>query len=130
MPINYDLLDEGDTLNAASLNSRITSLQTGVNDLTREDLGERALRSEHLPSIVRASDMTPGPMKVSNAPNAITAAYDNQLDVGVGGRNNVLAFGPGAGGDRVGLLSQVSRSQLQDPFLAQLPIAIYRLVPL
>ena len=66
MPINYDLLDEVDTLNAASLNSRITSLQTGVNDLTREDLGERALRSEHLPSIVRASDMTPGPMKVSN----------------------------------------------------------------
>lgn len=97
MPIDYDLLDEGDTLNAASLNSRITSLQTGVNDLLKEDLGTQALRSEHLPSIVRISDMNPGPMKVSDAPDVITASYNNKLDVGVGGRNNVLAFGPGAG---------------------------------
>lgn len=97
MPIDYDLLDEGDALNAASLNSRVSSLQTGVNDLAKEDLETQALRSEHLPSITRISDMNPGPMKVSNAPDVTTAAYDNLLDVGVGGRNNVLAFGPGAG---------------------------------
>lgn len=94
MPINYDLLDEGDTLNAASLNSRITSLQTGVNDLTREDLGERALRSEHLSSIVRTSDMTPGPSKIGPTPNTASGVFKNYL--GSAPSRTVIQIGPAA----------------------------------
>lgn len=77
MPIDYNLLDEGDALNAASLNTRVSSLQTGVNDITKEDLGEQALRSEHMSSIVDYSNMVPGMMKVSPLPDAVTPVYDN-----------------------------------------------------
>lgn len=93
MPIDYDLLDEGDALNAASLNSRVSSLQTGVNDLSKEDLGTRALRSEHLPSITRITDMTPGPMKVSPTPDVVTPAYLNWLGSGPTLRT-VISIGP------------------------------------
>jgi hypothetical protein len=74
VPINYDLLDEGDTLNAASLNSRVASLQTGANDLTKDDLAEQALRSEHLSSLVKSDNMilhgaVTGMMKASPCKN-------------------------------------------------------------
>lgn len=94
MPIDYDLLDEGDALNAASLNSRVSSLQTGVNDLAKEDLGTRALRSEHLPSITRITDMTPGPSKIGPTPNIVSGTFTNYL--GSPPSRNVIQIGPAA----------------------------------
>lgn len=102
MPIDYDLLDEGDTLNAASLNTRISSLQTGVNDLQKEDLEEQALRSEHFGSILRYTDMilygaVNGMMKVSNVPNATTPAFDNRIYDGLTYNRNVVFIGGNSG---------------------------------
>ena len=95
MPIDYNLLDEGDTLNASSLNTRVANLQTGVNDLTKDDLGEQALRSEHLPSLVRTTDMVPGAMKMTDTPDVITPAYLNFLGSGPTLRS-VISIGPAA----------------------------------
>lgn len=109
MPINYDLLDEGDALNAASLNTRISSLQTGVNDLTKEDLGEQALRSEHVSSIVNYNNMilygtTKGMMKVSFLPDNITPVYDNYIGNGPAVRT-VVHIGPQAGAQGYSIIS-------------------------
>ncbi len=100
MPINYDLLDEGDTLNSASLNSRVSSLQTGVNDLTKDDLAEQALRSEHLSSLVKSDNMilygtTTGMMKVSPTPDVTTPSYTNSIDSSGGPVRTVVRAGPG-----------------------------------
>ena len=51
MPINYDVLDEGDTLNAASLNDRLTvagGAGQGVNNLSQSDLERSALERSAL----------------------------------------------------------------------------------
>lgn len=101
MPINYDLLDEGDTLNAASLNSRVTSLQTGVSDLTKDDLAEQSLRSEHLSSLVKSDNMilhgaVTGMMKVSPTPDLTTNSYANTIDSSPGPPvRTVVRAGPG-----------------------------------
>ena len=91
MPIDYDSLDEGDTLNAVSLNSRITSLQTGVNDLEKVDIEEKALRSEHLSSLIRSDDFTPpGMTKGSFTPDVTTNAYDTRIGPGAAPTRTVL----------------------------------------
>ncbi len=98
MPINYDLLDEGDTLTAASLNTRVASLQTGVNDLVKQDLGAQALRSEHLPSLVKKDTMflygtTTGMSKICPTPNTTGGAFNNRLGNPVS--RNTVHIGPG-----------------------------------
>ena len=99
MPIDYDSLDEGDTLNAVSLNSRITSLQTGVNDLEKVDIEEKALRSEHLSSLIRSDDFTPpGMTKGSFTPDVTTNAYDTRIGPGAAPTRTVLGLGPLIGG--------------------------------
>jgi hypothetical protein len=100
VPINYDLLDEGDTLNAASLNSRVASLQTGVNDLTKDDLAEQALRSEHLSSLVKSDNMilhgaVTGMMKASPTPDLTTNTYGNTIASSAGPVRTVVRAGPG-----------------------------------
>ncbi len=52
MSIPYDAIDEGDILDAASLNSRFTAITSGLNDLELEDLAPSALNSNHLPSTI------------------------------------------------------------------------------
>lgn len=95
MSINYNSLDEGDTLDAASLNSRLLGLQQGVNDLQKVDIEERALRAEHLSTILRTTDMVPGPMKVSDTPDTETPTYTNLLSSPP--NRNVVFIGSGAG---------------------------------
>ena len=63
MPINYDPLDEGNTLDAASINSRLTGtggVGQGINNLSKTDLERLSLRQEHLPKIITASDFPNG----------------------------------------------------------------------
>ena len=93
MPINYDSLDEGDALDASSLNTRVGSLQTGVNDLLKSDIEEQALRSEHVPSLVYSLNFAPGLTKVNPTPNTTTAAYTNAYNAA--DRTVVLGTGPG-----------------------------------
>lgn len=56
MPIPYDAIEEGETLDAASLNSRTTAIAGGLNDLELEDLSPGALNSNHLPSTIIETD--------------------------------------------------------------------------
>jgi len=58
MPIDYDPLDEGNALTANSLNTRINSAGSGVNDIAPEDIEREAFRREHLPQIIEPT--TPG----------------------------------------------------------------------
>jgi len=51
MPLDYDFLEEGEKYTAASLNDRFATLETGINNLSPEDIEEGALTSNHLPSM-------------------------------------------------------------------------------
>jgi len=110
MPIDYDSLDEGDTLNAASLNSRITSLQTGVNDLETVDIEDKALRSEHFDSLVKFDTMflygvTNGMMKEALSPGLEITAYDNYLG-SPGPSRTVVYIGRSSGLQGYSVISQ------------------------
>ena len=83
MPINYDPLDEGDALNAASLNGRFTAAGgagQGVNNLAQADLERKALRQEHLPNIITASDFPNGLVKLSPLSVTNSNPYINTLN--------------------------------------------------
>lgn len=83
MPINYDPLQEGDKLDAASLNDRFAETGgagQGVNNLSQSDLERKALRQEHLPRIVTASDFPNGLTKLSPSGAAVSAGYINRLN--------------------------------------------------
>lgn len=91
MPINYNKLDEGDKLDAASLNDRFTSVGgagQGVNNLGQADLDKRALRQEHLPNVITAADFpnglaARGPTTVFGLTEGHYKVYDNCLNEGV-----------------------------------------------
>ena len=83
MPINYDPLQEGDKLDAASLNDRFAETGgagQGVNNLSQSDLERKALRQEHLPRIVTASDFPNGLTKLSPSGAAVSNGYINRLN--------------------------------------------------
>lgn len=82
MPINYDPLQEGDKLDAASLNDRFSEAGgagQGVNNLSQSDLDRRAFRQEHLPDIITSSNFPNGLVKYY-APSAVSAPYTNRLN--------------------------------------------------
>jgi len=84
MPINYDKLEEGDALTAASLNSRLTSAGgagQGVNNITQADIERQALRSEQLPSIITNSDFPNGLVKLAPSSISLSNPYLNTLNV-------------------------------------------------
>jgi len=83
MPIDYDPLEEGDALNAASVNSRLTAAGgagQGVNNLSQADLERRALRQEHLPRIITASDFPNGLVKLAPITVVNSSPYINTLN--------------------------------------------------
>ena len=83
MPIDYDPLQEGDKLDAASLNDRFNEVGgagQGVNNLSQSDLERRALRQEHLPRIITSSDFPNGLVKLSPSGAAVSAGYINRLN--------------------------------------------------
>ena len=49
-------LEDGDTLDAASLNTPFTEIETGINDLEEDASRRGAFGSQHLPSLVVAHD--------------------------------------------------------------------------
>jgi len=86
MPINYNKLDEGDKLDAASLNSRFDAIGgagQGVNSLGQEDLERNALRNAHTPSLITSSDFPNGLSKVGFA--GVAETYATTLNPGVVG---------------------------------------------
>ena len=94
MPINYTKTQEGDVLNAASLNDRFdeiagTGPDRGVNNLAQEDLERVALRRNHLPSIIEAAGFPNGMCKVGPAdstsigPSPTIDTYSSFLNAGV-----------------------------------------------
>ena len=83
MPINYDVLEEGDDLNAASVNGRLSTVGgagQGVNNLSQEDVERRALRQEHLPSIITPSDFPNGLSKRAPITTLASLPYINTLN--------------------------------------------------
>ena len=88
MPINYNKLDEGDQLNAASLNDRFSSIggaATGVNNLGQEDLERLALRRNHVPSLITSASFPNGLSKVGPLLTPAAQQYDAFLNAGVVG---------------------------------------------
>lgn len=93
MPINYTKTQEGDVLNAASLNDRFdeiagTGPDRGVNNLAQEDLERFALRRDHLPSIIptpSAAHFPSGMCKVGPADSSAGTidTYSSFLNAGV-----------------------------------------------
>lgn len=84
MPINYDPLKEGDKLDADSLNDRLTATGgagQGVNNLGQADLEKKALRQEHLPTILTASDFPNGLVKLAPISTLNSAPYINTLNI-------------------------------------------------
>ena len=83
MPINYDRLDEGDKLDAASINDRLSATggaAQGVNNLGQADIEKRALRQEHLPSVLTTSDFPNGLVKLAPITALSSAPYINTLN--------------------------------------------------
>jgi len=89
MPINYTKTQEGDTLNAASLNDKFdeiagTAPDQGLNNLGQEDLERFALRRDHLPSIIESAGFPHGMCKVGPATSTVET-YSSSLNAGVSG---------------------------------------------
>lgn len=83
MPINYNKLNEGDKLDAASLNSRFDALGgagQGVNNLGQEDLERNALRATHTPSLITASDFPNGLSKIGPLGAGVVQTYGTTLN--------------------------------------------------
>lgn len=82
-PINYNPLKEGDDLNADSLNDRFSETAgagQGVNNLAQGDLERDALRQEHLPRIITASDFPNGLVKLAPTGTLVSNPYVNRLN--------------------------------------------------
>ena len=85
MPINYNKLDEGDQLNADSLNGRFDSIagtgpDRGLNNLGQADVERYALRYEHLPSLITSADFPNGLSKVGPLSTPATQNYESFLN--------------------------------------------------
>ncbi len=92
MPINYNKLDEGDQLNADSLNDRFDSIagtgpDRGLNNLGQADVERYALRREHLPSLITSADFPNGLSKVGPLSKPLATqnyeAFLNRNTIGV-----------------------------------------------
>ena len=77
--INVSAIEEGDAFSAASLNSRFTEIEDGLNDLVEDAIEPHALRSDHLPSMIpyAAFNMVNGPYAslAGTSPKNCTSAY-------------------------------------------------------
>ena len=94
---DYDPLDEGEALTAASLNTRINTLQNSVNDLPLDALKKNSLRKEHLSAIAVSSvpgntNFTPGFTKANPAPTVFVGPFRNTFTGA--DRNTFLGDGP------------------------------------
>lgn len=67
--IDYTTILPGDTLNAASLNDRFTAIEGGVNEIELYGIRERALNSNHLPSLVPDTAIAQSNLTVSISQN-------------------------------------------------------------
>ncbi len=88
MPINYNQLDEGDKLDADSLNDRFDTLGgagQGVNNLGQEDLERHALRVAHTPSLITNGDFPNGLGKIGPLGYPGVETYETTLNPGVVG---------------------------------------------
>ena len=95
---DYDPLDEGEALTAASLNTRINTLQNSVNDLPPDALKANTLRKEHLSAITVSSVappntyFVPGFTKSNPFPDVIIGPFRNNFIVGALGPPPVAPF--------------------------------------
>ena len=63
MPITYSRISNGDALDASSLNTAFSSVESSLNALTKADVAPESLGRDHLPSLVvdtKTASITPG----------------------------------------------------------------------
>tara|TARA_R110002167_G_scaffold49478_2_gene144939 strand:- start:1689 stop:2507 length:819 start_codon:yes stop_codon:yes gene_type:complete len=100
---DYDPLDEGEALTAASLNTRINTLQNSVNDLPPDALKANSLRKEHLSAIAVSTvtppntNFVPGFTKANPAPTVFIGPFTNLFTGAT--RTVFLGDGPSLGGN-------------------------------
>ena len=102
MSIKYVYLEPGSPFSAEALNSRFAAAETGINDLTLEDLSVGALHSDHMPSPVGPNGSVPSEQRFSI--ESVFSGDGDRYDEGVGGgtwdtpgqtlRSVILAPGP------------------------------------
>lgn len=98
MAFEYTPLVEGVALDAASINTRVTSVVDGLNAVKAEDIERYALRAEHLPSTVNTSAFPQG----MTALGGTTDYSYNGLFIPVAGGNPVWTGLSTQGGDEYG----------------------------
>tara|TARA_R100001224_G_scaffold113900_1_gene101966 strand:+ start:2880 stop:3692 length:813 start_codon:yes stop_codon:yes gene_type:complete len=105
---NFDPLDEGEALTAASLNSKLQDTRGSINALPADAISSGALRSEHLSAITLnnlstdASGAAVNMTHTNPTPTAISGNYDN-IYTGTpvtvpNSRGTFLGWGDGLGG--------------------------------
>ena len=105
---NFDPLDEGEALTAASLNSKLQDTRGSINALPADAISNGALRSEHLSAITLnnlSTDASGAAVNMTHAnpfPTAISGNYDN-IYTGTpvtvpNSRGTFLGWGDGLGG--------------------------------
>lgn len=105
---NFDPLDEGEALTAASLNTKLQDTRGSINALPLDAISAGSLRSEHLTAITLnnlSTDALGNAVNMTHdnpAPTAISANYDNHYTYAPvttpNARGTFLGWGDGLGG--------------------------------
>ena len=105
---NFDPLDEGEALTAASLNSKLQDTRASLNALPEDALVDSALRAEHLAPITVSNLCTDAAGNAVNmthvnpTPTALSGNYDNEFTstpaTVPNSRGTFLGWGDGLGG--------------------------------
>lgn len=121
MPVDYTRLEEGDALNASSLNTVFSDLRAALNDIEMTDVAPGALDHQHLPDLsfsgavngiysVRSPDLDVEKNGVTSSGGAYTGTggrdqYENFIDPGT---SITDTFAPGATATPHGPVKDVS----------------------
>tara|TARA_R110002110_G_scaffold29784_3_gene105783 strand:+ start:369 stop:1184 length:816 start_codon:yes stop_codon:yes gene_type:complete len=105
---NFDPLDEGEALTAASLNTKLQDTRGSINALPTDAIAAGSLRSEHLTAITLNSLSTDAGGGAANmthsnpSPTALSGNYDNRFTITPvtvpNSRGTFLGWGNGLGG--------------------------------
>lgn len=90
--IDFEALEDGTPLTAENINSRLTSLQTAINDLSKDAPQRGAFNENHLPSLVVDKQFTNFNGACDNITGANPAVWINVVQ---GGNDLAVAFSPG-----------------------------------